>query len=514
MKKTIILNFLIVATLLLQAAKPEWIKSELRKVKYSSERYFTGFSMAKKAKSETELNLLERLKEFASDELINSVLVTVESATSLEAVEINNEFFETFKHSSSSFSKIELAGLKTETFYDKSKKTGYAFAYVKKTDLIKYYSAKIKNLKNQIANNISEAEQYLEISDEENALKAFYKCMALFREADVAMTIILLLQAPEDEIKTINQYQLRVKKGIASIYGSDQLDLSEVCNFLVYGLKKQNGKLNNLIRLGTLTYQDTKMGSAFSRRFAKAFEKELIEEAGLIITTKASAPNQKPDNCKYLLNGTYWEEGENIRIIAILRDIETFKTIASAEGLLPIKWLDENKISYEPENFREACENMKIFKKNEITSGGMQLDVWTNKGNDSPIFEENDTLQFFIRANNECYVRIVNHFADGTKVLLVDNLYIGSDKVNKVVSIPRMFYCAPPFGTEILQANAQTEAFNPLRIESQQGYDIILGTLDEVIENTRGFKPLKNEDLQIEKRIIVSSLKKRKPVRF
>ncbi|MCK4406493.1 MAG: hypothetical protein KAV44_02330, partial [Bacteroidales bacterium] len=155
----------------------------------------------------------------------------------------------------------------------------------------------------------------------------------------------------------------------------------------------------------------------------------------------------------------------------------------------------------------EACENMRIFKKNEITNGGMLLDVWTNKGNESPIFEENDTLEFYIRANHECYVRIINYFADGTKVLLVDNLYIGSDKVNKVIKLPKMFYCAPPFGTEVLQANAQTEPFNPLITEEKCDYRFIKGDLNNILQNTRGFKPIKNEDLRAEKRIIVTTMK-------
>ena len=508
MKKILIFCSLFLFANAMQAQLPDWVDFGRRQALYPHVKYFTGFSMDKKEKDESVFDLLEKLEENAADELVNSVQVTVESVSTLQAIEIDYDFHETFKHSSSSFSKIDLSGLKTETYYDKKKKTGYALAYVKKTGLLDYYKGLVSKIQNDIAGKIKLAEQYVEMSEEENALKTYYECMPLFREADAALTIVLLLQAPEKEINNIGQYELKVKTGISSIFKSDQLNITEVCHFMVFGLKKQTGKLNNLIRLGTFTYEDTKMGSSFSRRFAKAFEKELIEEAAYRITTKAPDPLKKKAACKYLLNGTYWKEGGNIRIIAILRDIETSKPFACSEGLLPVKWLDENEISYKPENFGEACENMKIFKKNEIINGGMQLDVWTNKGDESPIFEENDTLQFHIRANHECYVRIVNYFADGTRVLLIDNLYIGSDKVNKVISLPIKFYCAPPFGTEVLQANAQTEAFNPLRIESKQGYDFILGDLDEVINNTRGFKPIKNEDLRAEKRIIVTTLRK------
>jgi hypothetical protein len=138
----------------------------------------------------------------------------------------------------------------------------------------------------------------------------------------------------------------------------------------------------------------------------------------------------------------------------------------------------------------------------------MQLDVWTNKGNDSPIFEENDTLLFYVRVSHPSYLRIINHYADGTKVLLVDNMYLGSDKVNKVVKIPAMFQCAPPFGIEILQANAQTVEFSPLHTERESGYDFIIDDLSGILGNTRGFKRISNEDLKAEKRIIVTTMKR------
>ncbi len=492
----------------INAQEPAWVNFTKRQSLFPNEKYYTGFSACRKDKNESVDDLLIRLKKNATDELGNSVKVTVESVSTMNIINATDKFFQSFKHSSTSFSKVDLIGMETETYYDKKKKTGFAFVYVKKNDLIVYYQNMIGKIKNNIAGKIKAAEQYISMSDEENALKTYYECLPLFREAESAQTIVLLLKASELDIKEMNDYELKVKKGISSIFKSDQLNLSEVCNFMAYGLKIQTGKFSELIRLGTFTYEDTKMGSPFSRRFAKAFEKELIKEADYKITTKASDPLLKSNQNKFLLTGTYWKEGNNLKIIAILRNLNTSQPIASAEGLLPLKWLEERGIFYKPENFGEACENMRIFKKNEITNGGMLLDVWTNKGNESPIFEENDTLVFYIRANHECYVRIINYFADGTKVLLVDNLYIGSDKVNKVIKLPKIFYCAPPFGTEVLQANAQTEAFNPLRIKNQQGYDIILGVLDDIISNTRGFKPLKNEDMRAEKRIIVTTMKK------
>ena len=506
MIKKILLFVLIIglATVVL-AQKPNWINFEQRQQLYPQKEYFVGFAMNNKGRQDSQLMLLEKLSMSSTDELVSTVQVTIESISTQLNTEINDEFSQSFKHASTSFSKINLAGLKTETYYDKRKKMGYALSYVKKEVLIDYYLETLKFLKSNIAGKIKLAEKYIIIDDEESALKTYYECMPLFREAESAYTIVILLRASKEEIRQINEFEAQVKAGIASVYRSDQVSLSELCSFLSYGFKIQTGIFNDLIRMGSFTYQDTKMSSPFSRRFIKAFEKELIEEANFNISSTAVKPgNQQPE---YVLSGTYWEDGENLKVIAILRNIVNGKPLASAEGYIPIKWLKQRDISFKPENFGQAAENMQLFKANEITDGGMQLDLWTNKGNDSPIFEENDTLKLYIRTNNECYVRIVDHMADGSKILLVDNMYIGSDKVNMVVKIPIMFQCAPPFGTEIIQANTQTIAFSPLHIKSESGYDFILDDLGKILINTRGFKRISNEDLKAEKRIVVSTMK-------
>jgi len=507
MKKIILISIALLLSNFIYAQTPNWTNFSQRQQLYPQSEYFIGFSMNNKHKEESQVALLEKLSTSAVEELVSTVQVTVESVTTQIQSEVNDKLSSSFKSASTSFSKIELTGLKTETYYDKRKKMGYALAYVNKQDLIDYYIARLDNLSRNIAGKIDAAEQYISNNDEENALKAYYNCMPMFREAESAYTIVMLLRASKEQIAQINKYEVKVKKGIESVYHSDNVSLPELCSFLSYGLIMQTGVFNDGIRMGSFTYEDTRMSSSFSRRFIVAFQKELIEEAGYKIRIDSPKPGSKePD---YILGGTYWQDGEDLKVITILRNVKTGKPIASTEGYLPISWLKKRDISFKPENFGQAAENMKKFKTNEIINGGMQLDVWTsNKGNDSPIFEEDDELEIYVRVSHPCFIRIINHFADGTRVLLVDNMYLGTDKINKVVTIPVKFYCAPPFGTEILQVNAQTKEFNPLHLKSEYGYDFILDDLDGILSNTRGFKRKSNEDLKAEKRVVVTTMKR------
>ncbi len=490
------------------AQVPPWIDFQKRQSNYPTTEYFSGFSTSKTQKGESEYDLLERLKESATSELIESVQVTVQSLSTLHTIETIGNFQEEYKQAISSFSRIDLAGLQTETFYDKKKKTGYAFAYVKKDDLTNYYQDQLTMKKAEIDQLINKADQFVKMNDEENALKTYFDCKPLFREAESDLTLVMLLKASTTDMEDIKQYELTVNKAIDNIYKSEQLNLEEVCSFMASGLKIQTGQMDKSIQLANFTYQDTKMGSPFSRRLIRVFEKELVEEAKYKIQTDFSYTTKNIKLPHYILTGTYWEDGESLKIIAILRERQSLKTIASVDGILPKKWLNQNNISYLPENYEDALASMMAFKKDEITGSGLKLEVWTNKGDDSPVFYEGDTLRFYIRVNNECYVRIINHFADGTRILLVDNMYIGSDKVNKAVKIPREFLCASPFGIEVLQVNAQSVDFNPLYTESSYGYDFIKEDLTAILKNTRGFKPIKNEDLKAEKRIVVTTMNK------
>ncbi|MCK9450419.1 MAG: DUF4384 domain-containing protein [Bacteroidales bacterium] len=506
MKKYLLYLILLSSSCMLSAQTPDWVDFGQRQQLYPDSEYFIGFGMNELKKGESENVLLEKLKMVAIEELVSTVQVTVESVTTQLQSQVNEQVSNELKSASTAFSKIDLTGLKTETYFDKRKKMGYALAWVNKQKLIDYYQAKLDNYNYTIAGHIAVAEQFVEKDDKENALKAFYSCMPLFREAESAYAIVWLLKASTAQIAQINAYEVQVKYGIEQLYRSDHVSLKELCSFLSYGLKLQTGDFSKNIRIGSFTYEDSRMSSPFSRRFISAFETELIEGGGFLVSSSAGKAGARAP--EYILSGTYWKDGENLKVITTLRDVSNGKPLASAEGTMPVGWLTERDISYTPENFGQAAESMMQFKSNEITNGGMTLELWTNKGNDSPIFEENDTLKIYIRVNNVCYLRIVDYMADGSKVLLVDNEYIGSDKVNKIVEIPAVFQCAPPFGAEFLQANAQTKAFEPLYTKNEYGYDFIQEDLNVVLSKTRGFKKMSNEDLKAEKRVVVTTMKR------
>ena len=147
-----------------------------------------------------------------------------------------------------------------------------------------------------------------------------------------------------------------------------------------------------------------------------------------------------------------------------------------------------------------------LLKPLGIVGGGLNLDLWTNKGADNLLYHGNDTLKLYTRSNHECYLRFVYYMADGSKVLLMNDYYIGSDQVNKVVQIPENFICAEPFGIESLVLNGQTTPFPKLSTTKRDGYIFIDNEVKDIVSQSRGFKRLNNEMLNGEKRLIINTL--------
>ena len=145
--------------------------------------------------------------------------------------------------------------------------------------------------------------------------------------------------------------------------------------------------------------------------------------------------------------------------------------------------------------------------ENETTTDTMRLDLWTDKGRDDLIYHKGERLKLYARVDRPCYLRLIYHFADGRRALLVDNRRIDSSKVNGNYIYSEDFVCDAPFGVEVLQVLSRTERFEPVStVESQDGYKILPSTLDKLLGQLRGIRPAKGHILQAERRITITTL--------
>ena len=163
MKNSIVTLLIICVSAISLAQTPQWVKYQNRYAFYPEKTYLSGFSSEINYINSDVSELLEKCKNNAKKTLIESVKVSIKSITVSGTQNLNTgnnaETYEYIKHSSVSYSNIDVAGLKSETYYDKRKKIGYAFTYVKKTDLISYY-------KQKVTTGLQELEQMYKFAEE------------------------------------------------------------------------------------------------------------------------------------------------------------------------------------------------------------------------------------------------------------------------------------------------------------------------------------------------------------
>ena len=336
--------------------------------------------------------------------------------------------------------------------------------------------------------------------------------LSVFREVEEAQTILVALGvADENSIKRTKVVALKseIDKKINLQSNSVKNTVSDLAFFISQGLKLQMPKINGNVSLSVFNYQDTKFGSSFSKILFDNLEQKLISNSKYnILNVNEFNGDVTKKNIDYIITGNYWEENNFLKVIVTLRNLKTGKALASIESKLSKEYFTNNKIAYLPENFINANSKINNFAKDEVVGGDLNLEVWTSKGNENLLFEENDTLSLYIRVNKKCYVRFIYHLADGSSVLLLDDYYIGTDKINKVYRLPEEFICAEPFGAEVLQVNAQTEKFPPIVTESKYGYDFITENLESIIKKSRGFKKTNDEMMKAETRLVITTMGK------
>ncbi len=491
----------------LMAQSPEWIQKQQRNLKFPNSNYLTGYAENKNQQGEAEDVFLQKMKSYAQTDLVQGVQTTIESASTLNTREENSNFSQLFMLSSVSSSGMTIAGLAFETHYDKKAKTGYALAYADRGKVIANYKNKLSQLKTQCNQKLEQAKAAFGNSAAQ--LKQLNSCLPLFREAEEAQSLLYALNPSITEsemmLTAFSQLKTEVETLKAKLQTNVAPNISEAARMLAFILADQMTDDIKQVRLLNLSYQDTRMGSSFSRRFSKELEQQLQSEAKVSVVSDVTDPAQ--GQVPNFITGTYWEDGNALKIIVVLKNQQTNKTLASAETKLEINWLTQNNLNYKPENFQEAYSNMKAFKTDEVTGGGLIADIWTNKGDENLIYSEGDKMKLFVRVNLECYIRVIYHLADGSRALLVDNYYVSSDKVNMVYELPYEFECAEPFGIETLQLNAQTKEFEKLNVTNQDGYEFISDGLDKILVSTRGMKKVTTDVLKAEKRVVVTTMK-------
>ncbi len=518
--------FLLLLPLCLYAQVPDWVTNQGRSAQFPDSRYLTGFGVAKIDKGGDKGQASQMASDYAKKNLIEKIRVSVSSNVVSKNEETEKKYSTYFSSAVQSTASMELQGLDVRLYEDDDAGLMYALATVGKEHVASTYGKQVDDLRAQIQEHLGNGKKFDQENQRAKALEEYLACYPIFRQLEEAETILLATESNESKTMkeldgAVQTQQLSVEQVRQAVNKLVQRPINTVDDlawYLIYTLKGQADLQGKSVMVAPFTYQDTKMGSPFSRYFKQALEGKAVEVGQWNVVQQSSDFQPKIGNvakeyaqasgASYVLTGTYWEIPEGVKFQAVLRSVADSKLVASVDQSVPATVISTANLALRPQNFKEAFADQKDFKSGEVVGSGLNLEAWTNKGVDNLIFTKGERMTVYVRVNLPCYVRFIYHLASGERTLLEDSYYIDDSKVNKVCQIPPggEFECDAPFGSEVLQVFARTEQFDPVPTVEKDGYKYLQEDLKKILYATRGFKAVKQQAMQTEQRITITTM--------
>ena len=205
--KRIFILLLSVLSLTAFAQQPNWVDEGQRASNYPKSKYFTGFVEGQKSSKEQPEAAIERLKSAARVEALSTIRAHVQSETTsnvynetLETMDAWEEkMYESLNIRTSIKVEMEIPGLQVEAWRNPQNGTILAFAYVKKSSLIKQLEKKITVCLTKIESAMDQLDQQIAAGQKMQARDAAPKILPQFHELDEAQKILAAVDEDAEE---------------------------------------------------------------------------------------------------------------------------------------------------------------------------------------------------------------------------------------------------------------------------------------------------------------------------
>ena len=500
----------------IQAGKqPDWVVNYGQSDKYDEQVYLTGFGEALGISRESK----EIAQENARADLSQKVLVKIDSTVSNYQLEDGEETLQQFSTVTQSSSELQVMGLETLTYVRDSRKNPMSFAlvYIERKKLAKLYQAEKKRLTSQILQLITLAEN--QDNPKYTSVQYYYQTWPLLDKLAEVQTILLSVSGTRifsdlasqdlaDQPLILNKSQINRRIQKLSLHSIDNLD--DVAGAIQFQLYQQFDLQHQQLLVQPFFYQDTRLSSRFARYFKQLLEGKLENSIQPHREFQAKSVNYEKDmavsaDADYIITGSYWEKEDNVQILAFCRSVQTGEIRASANVDFKRGMLKSN-LNLKPDNFEKIMSQQLAFEQEVIDSGQLKLEVWTDRGKNALLYSQGELMKVYLRTNRPCYVRLLYILANGQKTLLVDNLQINLESINRPLLVNDLleidFECTSPFGAEMIIGVARNYPFDTIETTERDGY-IFIDTdnpkhLANITRGTKGFKRRKKNDESIQ----------------
>ena len=469
--------------------------------KANAEDFIIGNGWARK---DNGRDAIIKAKKMALQDLANQIQCNVKSSTLNIISETSNTIAEYTKSKVQVISNIKLEGVRFEV--SENSRTIIVKAKLRKDKAIKIYQEKILHLEDRLLYLFHKINKLIAMERKNEALKELYKATLLFDKIEQNIIVYISLGGLR-----INELKNKIPRSdldnyLLSLTKENITSIDDAVRSLVYMLI-ENVVDKEKIFVFPMYYKNTSFGSQFS-----AYFKQKMDNAFQIFPKIKVLDKAYPEANFSKVYGNYWIKKDTIEILCTLYD-STGYSLGSAKINFPKKFITDLDIKIQPENCNIAQKEDNLFEKQNTAYGILNFQFWTNHGDENLSLVEGDTVNFFLRVNEPCYINVIYHLANGLRTPIYENYYIGMDQLNQTIKLPYKAICTPPFGIERIQVFASTQKFPPLKLKQRKienvSYMVLAEDLNSFISQMRGLilsKPKYKKSA--ERNITVSTYKK------
>ena len=376
----------------------------------------------------------------------------------------------------------------------------YALVYIDREKLKNLYTERILELRGEIKRRLEYAKVAEKTLDTKVAVEQYLRTYPLYEALKEAEIIRIgteyapifsnafrqLADAATDTSNDLWTHR-QVIKQVEGLESQIIISLDDIAGAIESQFSRQYGTPSSKVLIEPLTYEDSEMLCPFTQKFSLALQMHLgwttVDAMHKFESTSPDISKTNQTKPPQRLTCSCWENGDEITIRTVVRNINTGEFLASAVVQF-LKSQLRSSIAYHPQNYEQMLPEKDAFTPHtyppfhrdsgtSIPINGLEVDVWTDKGNGPMYYTEGNKVKVFARVNQPAYLRLLYILADQRRTLLVDNYHIGPSQVNSDVEIDE-FLCVPPFGTELLVVAARTEEFLPIKTREENGYSFLV----------------------------------------
>lgn len=468
-----------------EVGAPDWIATGGNSVSYPAENYLTGIAMAR-----GEDGLKRAMTEAAAD-LANRISVRIEHELTDASSEKNGQVDYHIAAITRMTSDVRLSGLRYEVTHRDDKV--YALAYVERTHAV----AKQITLRDRAIDSLREcmasAKKRSRAGEDATAAMGYLRCLRYVADGlrhDAVVRIVDERSAKQVQKELVSSLQ-KIRDASSSLVSRPAASLQEAADFLAVQLAAASGLSGDFGDVAPFRYGTTNFSSPFGQQISLHLMSALGRHSGEM-GGSVDTPNETG-----VIQGVYFQEGENLRLSATLRGLDTGALLGGAETLIA-KSRVPHGIALFPKNLEQAMVDQRLLSEGELVDGKLRVEIWADKGRRGVVYTESEDIRIFIRVNAPAYVRLIYVLESGVQVPIDQAYYIDGSKVNMAVEYPDSFEVVPPFGIEHIHATAFTNRPAPLPIAKRVidgiHYEVVSQGLSTVVRH-RGIKRKKKDEV-------------------